>query len=195
MNTTSTAIALLSVFVLLAACGADETSPLLSAELDGIGVPAIDFSEIESNQASVVVFIAPDCPLTINHTLTLNTTAGEFKDSGIEFYGVVAGNWYSDDEIQTFQETYRLQFPIAVDREYRVTDYFGARVTPEVFVVDSGGELLYAGAIDNWVGELGQHRTVTTEHYLRDALEDIAGGSAVEVEAVQAAGCFIEREG
>ena len=66
-------------------------------------------------------------------------------------------------------------------------------MTPEVFTVDASGDVLYKGAIDDWVGELGQHRSVIRGHYLRDALTDIVRDRPVELSETQAIGCYIER--
>jgi thiol-disulfide isomerase/thioredoxin len=188
-------LGLVPILALIAACSSPPASPLFSANLDGIDGPDLNFSTLESNRGSVVVFLAPDCPLSRNHTLTLNTMAEDFRHDGIEFYGIVAGDWYSDEEIAAFQETYQVGFPIGVDRDHAVTDFLGARVTPEVFLVDPDANVLYEGAIDNWAGALARHRTVTTGHYLRDALTDLSEGRAVGVRSMTAVGCFIEREG
>jgi len=67
-------------------------------------------------------------------------------------------------------------FPILRDAEYVLTDMLGARVTPEVYVVDADLRVRYQGMIDNWATVLGQHRSVTTAHQLQDALDSLAAG-------------------
>jgi hypothetical protein len=127
--------------------------------------------------------------------LTLNRLADQFHDDPVRFFGVVAGEWYDDAEVSAFIEVYRLAFPVLLDRDFLLADRFGARVTPEAFVVGPNGEVVYRGAIDNWVTTLGSHRAVTTENHLMDALTNLVEGRRVVVPEVQAVGCFIEREG
>jgi hypothetical protein len=71
--------------------------------------------------------------------------------------------------------------------------FFDATVTPEAFVVSPNGTPVYRGAIDNGTPELGQHRTVITEHYLLDALNSFITNGSVPVRSTKPVGCFIER--
>jgi hypothetical protein len=61
-----------------------------------------------------------------------------------------------------------------------------------VFLVNSEGQTIYQGAIDNWAPELGQHRTVITEHYLLDSLNGFVRIGRVSVSTTKPVGCFIE---
>lgn len=192
-----TAAAAMTILTLVAACSPAtvESPDLFSWQLPAPDGSVFDLSSLKENRASVVVFVAPDCPLSQSHTLTLNQLAARFRADSVEFYGVVAGEWYTNEEIAEFASTYAVDFPVLVDPQYRVTDFFEARVTPEVFLIDSTGATRYAGAIDDWVGTLAQHRPITTAHYLEDALTQIVNGDDVAVGSVPALGCFIERAG
>jgi hypothetical protein len=95
--------------------------------------------------------------------------------------------------MEVFAKTYRIQFSVMPDVDYRVSDFLEATTTPQAFVVNRAGRTVYAGAIDNRAPELGQQRTVITEHYLADALESIVEGRQVRVERTRPVGCFIER--
>ena len=65
-------------------------------------------------------------------------------------------------------------------------------VTPEVFLTNPEGKTIYQGAIDNRAPELGQHRTVVTEHYLQDALNTFIRTGKVSIRTTKPVGCFIE---
>jgi hypothetical protein len=91
-----------------------------------------------------------------------------------------------------FITQYRIDLPIALDPHSTVAQFFGAMVTPEVFVVNSEGNTIYQGAIDNGTPKLGQHRTIITEHYLQDALMDFIQTGNVSVRTTKPVGCFIE---
>jgi len=144
---------------------------------------------LKNKQAAVFVFLAPDCPLSQNYTRTLNELRTQFQSQRVEFYAVFPGEAAVDD----FIATYGLTLPVLLDHDFRLADFFGAKKTPEVFAVDSKGRAIYHGAIDNWAPELGQHRTVITEHYLLDALNSFVQHEAVRIKQTNAVGCFIER--
>ena len=150
-------------------------------------------SFLENGKAAVFIFLAPDCPLSQNYTLTLNGLDAEFKGRGIRFYGVVPGNGFQQSSIDAFIQEYNITFPVIPDRNFELSDFFGAMKTPEVFVVAADGTTLYRGAIDNWAAELGQHRTVITAHYLREVLVNLANGYGIRYSETPAVGCFIER--
>lgn len=157
------------------------------------GRPSLDFPSLKDHRASVFVFLAPDCPLSQNYTLTLNNLHAQFDGAMVAFRGVIAGVHYSDKEVDDFVRTYKIGFPVLRDRDLRLADFFDARATPEVFAVDSRGETIYRGAIDNWAVDLGQHRSVITAHYLMDALHSFIQDGTVQTRETRAVGCFIER--
>lgn len=149
---------------------------------------------LENRKAAVFVFLAPDCPLSQRYTLTLNELHAEFRDDGIGFYGLVAGNDFYQSEIDRFSNEYKLAFPVRQDPDFALADLWGASKTPEAFFVSASGETLYKGAIDNWYEGLGAPRTVITEHYLKDALDNFLLGKDLRHKETAAAGCFIERK-
>jgi AhpC/TSA family len=147
---------------------------------------------LQDRRAAVFIFLAPDCPLSQNYTATLNDLRMKFQASGIEFYGVFAGRAAAEGA-EDFARTYRIQFPVLPDVDFRISDFLKATATPQAFVVNGSGHTVYAGAIDNRATELGQRRMVITEHYLLDALESVVEGRQVRVERTRPVGCFIER--
>jgi len=64
---------------------------------------------------------------------------------------------------------------------------FGARKTPEVFVLDSNLKVVYSGAID----DNPQVATAVKENYLKKVLDDLVAGKAPSIENTRAAGCSI----
>jgi thiol-disulfide isomerase/thioredoxin len=164
-----------AVLVLLVACGKNS--------------PGAIEQYLKDKPAAVFVFLAADCPLSQSYSRTLNSLREQFLADGVEFYGV-----FPDERaVDEFVATYKITFPVVVDRGFQLTDFFGATKTPEVFAVDGQGRQFYKGAIDNWAPELGQHRTVITEHYLLDALSSLIHHESIRMKETQAVGCFIER--
>ena len=86
---------------------------------------------------------------------------------------------------------YKFKFPNLLDKQGELTGILGATITPEVFLIDKKGFLIYQGKIDNWFYELGRYRQVITQHYLEDAIIAYNQGNEVEVQKTEAIGCLI----
>jgi thiol-disulfide isomerase/thioredoxin len=151
-------------------------------------------SYIENKPGAVFVFLATDCPLSQNYMPTMNQLSKQFAANGIGFYSVFSQEDLSQRTLDDFTTSYGMSFPAIRDEHFKLADYFGATTTPQAFLVGSAGATLYKGAIDNWAPELGQHRTVITEHYLLSALESLRDNKPIKVNETPAVGCFIERK-
>ena len=95
-------------------------------------------------------------------------------------------------ELRKFKARYRIQAPIVIDEADMLAKRLKAAITPEVFLVDASGNILYRGAIDNWFYALGKNRPSATEHFLEDAIQDILQGKDVRKPVTQAIGCYLE---
>ena len=62
----------------------------------------------------------------------------------------------------------------------------GAVVTPQVFVFDSAGALRYTG----WIADSRRPEAVM-RYDLKEAIEELAAGLVVEVEATEPFGCSL----
>lgn len=146
---------------------------------------------LKGRQAAVIVFLAPDCPLSQNYVPTLNKLRAQFQERSVEFFAVFSGR--AADGAEDFLKTYGIQFPAIPDGDFRIADLLKASTTPEAFVLDEAGQVLYSGAIDNRAPELGQRRTVITEHYVLDALQSTLDKKKIRIERTPPVGCYIER--
>jgi hypothetical protein len=139
---------------------------------------------------SALVLLSPDCPMSVNYTKTLNDMQQQFGNS-IQVMGILPGNTYKDATVFNFAEEYHLRFPLYVDKKMHLSRQLKGEVTPEVFLLDAQGQLVYRGAIDNWLAGIGQKRQKPTEHYLLDAINQSLLGLAVSIPYVKAQGCIL----
>jgi thiol-disulfide isomerase/thioredoxin len=144
----------------------------------------------KKEQVSVWFFFSPECPMCQNYAPTLKVLAETFVDK-VHFIGIIPGIAYTSMEIESYRKTYQISFPLVVDSAFKVSNLIKATVTPEVFVVNQNGQLAYSGAIDNWLYGLGKKRRVPTEHFLKNALEEVIAGKSVTIPKTTAKGCRI----
>ena len=91
-------------------------------------------------------------------------------------------------------DEFQISFPGGSGRETETAEHFGARATPEVFVLDGGFTLRYRGRIDDtWAARLKKNKQVT-RHDLREALGEVLAGKTVSRPVTTPIGCPIVRE-
>ena len=148
------------------------------------------FLNASSPKLSALVLLSPDCPMSINYTKILNDMQQQFGDT-VQVMGILPGKTYKDSTILDFAAAYRLQFPLYVDKKMHISGLLKGEVTPEVFLLDAKGQLVYHGAIDNWLAGIGQKRQKPNEHYLLDAINQSLLGQTVSIPYVKAQGCIL----
>ena len=111
-----------------------------------------------------------------------------YDKKNVQFIGVNSNKQETIAEILAYNKKHSFKFPILKDPENKIADYFGARRTPEVFLLDAERVLRYAGAIDD-------SRKEPTKHYLQDALDLVIAGKEIPKASkrTRAIGCTIKR--
>ena len=141
--------------------------------------------------ATVHIFLKEDCPIARYHTKMLSKLQESYAKEGIAFRGYVSTSKASAQSVAAFKAKFNISFAIEPDASLSKAHHLGAKVTPEVVVLDRDGKTLYQGRIDNTYADFGKRRRVTTSHDLRDVLEALARGEAVEPKSTKAIGCLI----
>ena len=138
----------------------------------------------------VLVLLSPDCPMCISYTQLLKRIRTKY-DQEIELIGIIPGRTYQDSVVLKFVDKYELNFPVYVDKKLKVSKYLKAELTPECFLFDQKGMLVYSGAIDNWLTDLGKKRLQADQHYLLDALSQTHSGIPLLFSYVKPQGCLL----
>ena len=90
-------------------------------------------------------------------------------------------------------KTYGLEHPILRDETGVVGRAYGATNTPNMFVIDKNGVLVYAGAIDNSPDGEGEAPTGgTLINYVDAALDDVEAGRPVKTPVTKPYGCSVK---
>jgi thiol-disulfide isomerase/thioredoxin len=159
--------------------------------IDATGAPFNLKTQLDG-QTGVFLFLSPECPLCQGYAPLLRELVKRYGTLGFRFFAVFPGKLYSNAEVCRFLTAYHLPLPGIMDADFKLTSFFGAEVTPEVFIYGKSGEQLYRGRIDNLSWETGQKRLSASEHELEDALAALTAGRKPEVNHTQASGCIIE---
>ena len=145
-------------------------------------------SSLKGKKATVLIFIATRCPVSNAYNERMQKLFEDYKARGVSVVGINANATESADEIKAHAKEKGLAFVILKDKDNRVADRLGAGHTPEAFLLDARGKLVYHGAIDN-----AQNPVMVNANHLRNALDAVLAGKRVERADVKAFGCSIKR--
>lgn len=141
-------------------------------------------------QLMLFVFMSPECPVCQNYTKILNSIQQQYNEQ-LQVYGIVPGMAYSVKDIVAFQKKYATRFNFFIDKKMELTKYLQATTTPQVILLNSTMQLMYSGAIDDWVTSVGKNRVQATQHFLTDAIEQSLHNIPVLIANTKAVGCKI----
>ncbi|MCS7012424.1 MAG: thioredoxin family protein [Chloroherpetonaceae bacterium] len=136
----------------------------------------------------VVVFISTQCPVSNAYNARYIKLAEMAKQSLIEWIAINPNETEPLDEVRLHAREKGFPFPVLKDEGNRVTDLFGAKYTPEVFLLDANFRLLYRGRIDD---NQREERVVSKD--LEEAIAAYLAGLRVPNPVTTARGCLIKR--
>jgi peroxiredoxin len=150
--------------------------------------------EWRGKKAVVLFFTMTDCPLANGYVPEMNRLRAAYGPQGVAFYAVQVDNTVSDAAVKKYAQEFGYTLPMLNDTRLTLARLTGAKVTPEVAVLSSNGEVLYLGRIDNKVEDLTHPRYAATEPELRNALDAVLAGKAPKEARTRAVGCSINLE-
>ena len=141
----------------------------------------------------LVIFTCNQCPWVKAWEERMAALSNEYAGKGV---GVIMINSNdpavssedSYEEMQRRAEARGFGFPYVVDATSDVARAYNAKVTPEAFLFDAEGKLVYHGTIDDNARKPGEVQA----HYLRDALAALVAGEEIANKETKSLGCTIK---
>ncbi len=140
------------------------------------------------DRVTVVMFISTRCPISNAYNGRMTALAKKYSALGVSFVGIDSDQNEPKAEVASFTKQQSFPFPVLTDPGNKVSDAYSAHVTPETYVIDRKGVLVYHGRIDN-----DQDLSSATTHELADALDATLAGQPVAKAQTKAFGCSIKR--
>lgn len=137
----------------------------------------------------VLVFTSMHCPWARGAQPDLDALSKAYADKGVVFYGIDSNKDTTADALKAYATEKKIAFPLLIDAGNAYANTLGAKVTPEIFLVDKAGKLAYHGAFDNRTGP----EQAGSEAHLKHALDAVLAGKPVEKPTIKAWGCGINR--
>jgi peroxiredoxin len=187
-------LAAAAVYVAPAADASDAKASLaLGAVAPDFTLPDADgrthsLASLKGKSATVLIFVATKCPVSNAYNARMQKLAEDFRARGVNVVGINSNVSEPAAEVKQHAAEKGLTFTMLKDAGNVVADRFDAQVTPEAYLLDASGKLVYHGRIDN-----SRNGDSITSSELRDAVEAVLAGKPVEKSEVKAFGCSIKR--
>jgi peroxiredoxin len=139
------------------------------------------------------------CPFTRKHYVSGNMQAlqKEWTEKGVVWFTVISsapgsqGYVTADQENDYLAKMHAAPTAALLDPDGKVGRLYNARTTPDMFIIDPHGKLIYSGAIDNRptpdVGDIQG-----ADNYVSDALTTAMAGKPVAMPYTRAYGCSVK---
>ena len=138
----------------------------------------IIFYNQPKDKLKLIVFVAPECPISDAILLNLNQLSTEFSEEKLHIQLVVPGKLYARSEVDSFVNSNNIKFEVLIDSTAKLVEKYGATITPEVFLI-SNEEVIYTGAIDDRAIDNEIIKQSASENYLHDAIKNTLEGKEV----------------
>jgi hypothetical protein len=168
--------------------------PKSAVQVKDISGKAISLGEAKGPNGLLVMFTCNTCPYVVRNQQRTKEVCGYAGDRKI---GVIllnanegdrsGGN--SFDEMRAYAKAQSYTWYYALDEKSILADAFGASRTPECYLFDKNGKLVYHGAIDDSPGDPQQVK----RHHLQAAIDETLAGKEVSVKETRSVGCSINR--
>lgn len=167
--------------------------PAIGATLDDFKLPDADGGEhtlksLTGKNGAVLIFIATKCPVSNAYNDRMEKLAQDYKAKGVNVIGINSNNTEPATEVKSHAGEKHLTFTILKDDGNKIADRLGATRTPEAYVIDASGKLVYHGRLDN-----SQKVEGITSNDVREALDEMLAGKPISKTGGAAFGCTIKR--
>jgi thioredoxin-related protein len=154
----------------------------------------VSFKDVMNKKGLLVMFSCNTCPVVHAYQSRTIEVCNYAKTKEI---GVILlnSNEASRDDGDSFNDMkdyageQHYNWPYAVDEKSVMANAFGATRTPECFLFNAEGKLVYHGAIDDNQNGPGE----ATREHLRIAMNEMLEGKDVSVKTTRSVGCTIKR--
>lgn len=184
--------------------------PVVTHAAAKVGEPAPGFTltDIEGKEHSlsdfagkyvVLEWVNLECPFVRKHYDSKNMQAlqKDSTDKGVVWLSICSsaegkqGNFTSDKWKEQVEKEGAAPTAVLLDPDGKVGKAYGATTTPEMFVIDAEGKIVYAGAIDS-IRSTDVEDVAKAENYVKNALEATMAGKPVETAQTKSYGCSVK---
>ena len=189
-------VALLAVKPVVDPLPIGSSMPKAEVKMKTVDGKEVSLNDVKGKNGLLVMFSCNTCPYVIKNQ---SRTAEACKYALSKDFGVIILNSNeatrsggdSFDEMKEYAKDQSYSWKYAVDKNSELADAFGASRTPECYLFDKNGKLVYHGAIDDNPSDAS---SVSRKHLIA-AIDESHAGKEVTQKQSRSVGCGIKRLG
>lgn len=160
---------------------------------DVVSGKEVSLNDAVKKNGLLVMFSCNTCPYVIRYQQRTHAVAAfaQKNDIGAIFINSNAAQRTGDDSheaMKQYAKTQGYNWYYAADDKNELADAFGATRTPENFLFNKEGKLVYHGAIDD-----NPNETDVKRKHLLTAMDEMLNGKEVSMTKTRSVGCGIKR--
>ena len=161
---------------------------------DVVSGKTISRKDVAASKGMLVMFICRHCPFVKHVQDELAKIGRDYANRGVGIVAISSNDVASHPEDSPTKLAYQAQelqfnFPYLFDESQEVARAYDAQCTPDFFLYDSGGKLVYRGQLDD--SRPGNDIPVTGVD-LRGALDALIDGRPISSQQRPSIGCNIK---
>ena len=157
-----------------------------------VGGEEVSFDEILTEMGAVIVFECNHCPYVIGSFDRIDRAAGKAFELGMGFVGINSNDQekYVEDSFENMVKRANKGMPYAYlhDETQEIANAWGAERTPEFYLLNGEGIVVYRGRLDN----SPRNPMEATTSDLSDAMDALSMGELPPVARTQSIGCSVK---
>ncbi|UII34854.1 redoxin domain-containing protein [Fulvivirga ulvae] len=153
----------------------------------------VSLADFKSSKGVAVIFTSNICPYSVYYEGRITQLISEFKSKGIQFVLINSHTEAKESEAEMANKisAWGLDVPYLADKDQKVLSQFGARKSPEVYLLKNNGSfsVFYNGAIDN----NPQVATDVKEQHLKENINMLLQGKPAKPGG-RPIGCMVKKD-
>lgn len=168
--------------------------PMADLRMKSVDKEELSLNDVKTASGLLVMFSCNTCPYVIKSQGRTKEMIAYAQKAGFGVIIVNSNEAQRDDDdsykaMAKYAKSQDYKVPYMVDEGSRLADAFGATRTPEVFLFDGNGALMYKGAMEDNPANPSESKQI----YLKNAIDQLAIGLVPEPSSTKSIGCTIKR--
>jgi len=152
----------------------------------------MSLTDVMSHNGAIVVFTCNHCPYVVGSEPRIEAMAERARSEGLGFAGINSNdpvNYESDSWDNMVKRANRgMSYSYLHDDSQDTARAYGAERTPEFYLIDSSGSVVYRGRLD----DSPRDPSHTTSSDLSNAMDDLTAGRSITVSRTNSIGCSVK---
>jgi len=168
--------------------------PMGDAKMKSVDNKEVSLKEAQTKNGLLVMFSCNTCPYVIKSQERTKEVIKYAKDKGIGMV-IINSNAAQRDGADSYEAMTRYakkegyNVPYVVDENSKLADAFGASRTPEVFLFDGNGKLVYKGAMEDNPSSPSESKEI----FILSAIDNMLINHSINPNSTKSIGCTIKR--